>query len=68
MIKPGVILIDGGINWVNKKIVGDIDRESVKNKAKWLAPVPGGVGPLTVAFLLKNLCTNQSSGWSSILN
>ena len=55
MIKPGAILIDGGISKVSGKTVGDIDRESVKEKAKWLAPVPGGLGPITVAFLLKNV-------------
>jgi len=55
MIKPGTILIDGGISMVDNKIVGDIDHESVKEKAAWLTPVPGGLGPLTVAFLLKNV-------------
>jgi len=55
MIKPGTILIDGGISRVDNKIVGDIDQESVKEKAAWLTPVPGGLGPLTVAFLLKNV-------------
>jgi len=55
MIKHGVILIDGGISKKNGKIVGDIDRESVQGKSSWLSPVPGGLGPLTVAFLLKNL-------------
>ncbi len=54
-IKEGAILIDGGISKIDGKTVGDIDRESVKEKAKWLAPVPGGLGPLTVAFLLKNV-------------
>lgn len=55
MIKNGVILIDGGINIKNGKIVGDIDFESVKDKVNWITPVPGGLGPLTVAFLLKNV-------------
>jgi len=55
MIKKGVILIDGGISKQNGKVVGDIDQESVKDKAKWLSPVPGGLGPMTVAFLLKNV-------------
>ena len=58
MIKEGVILIDGGISKQNGKVVGDIDQESVKDKAKWLSPVPGGLGPMTVAFLLKNLVIN----------
>jgi len=62
MIKESAILIDGGINKVGGKTVGDVDSESVKEKAKWLAPMPGGLGPMTVAFLLKNIvlaATNQ---------
>jgi len=55
MIKKGIILIDGGISKIDDKIIGDIDAESVKDKAKWLTPVPNGLGPLTVAFLLKNV-------------
>jgi len=55
MIKPGAILIDGGMSKVDGKTVGDVDRESVKEKAKWLSPVPGGIGPITVAFLLRNV-------------
>jgi len=55
MIKKGVILIDGGISKKRAKIVGDIDAENVKDKAKWLSPVPNGLGPLTIAFLLKNV-------------
>lgn len=59
-IKEGAILIDGGISRVNNRIVGDIDAESVKQKAKWLSPVLGGLGPMTVAFLLKNLIKTLS--------
>ncbi|PIV45154.1 MAG: bifunctional 5,10-methylene-tetrahydrofolate dehydrogenase/5,10-methylene-tetrahydrofolate cyclohydrolase [Candidatus Nealsonbacteria bacterium CG02_land_8_20_14_3_00_37_10] len=56
MIKKGAILIDGGITVLkNKKVVGDVDKKSVANKARFLTPVPGGLGPLTVAFLLKNV-------------
>ncbi len=55
MVKDGVILIDGGIAQRRGKIVGDIDVESVSQKAKWLSPVPGGLGPMTVAYLLKNV-------------
>jgi len=55
MIKQDAILIDGGISKKNGKIIGDIDVESVKKKAKWISPVPGGIGPLTVAFLMKNI-------------
>lgn len=64
MIKRGVILIDGGVTKVDNRVVGDVDQESVRRKAGWLTPVPGGLGPLTVAFLMKNLVwlTNQLSG------
>lgn len=55
MIKNGAVLIDGGISRLANKTVGDIDRESVQDQAAWLSPVPGGLGPLTVAFVMKNL-------------
>ncbi len=55
MIKDGVILIDAGITKVENKIVGDIDQYSVKEKAKFLTPTPGGIGPITVATLLENV-------------
>jgi len=55
MIKKGVTIIDIGFNRINdKKSVGDVDFEDVKDKVKKISPVPGGVGPLTVAFLLEN--------------
>lgn len=53
-IKQGAILIDVGINRENDRICGDIDFEDVKNKALAITPVPGGVGPMTVAMLLQN--------------
>lgn len=55
MIKAGVVLIDCGTSESAGSIVGDIDTESVSQKAKALAPVPGGVGPVTVAKLLQNV-------------
>jgi len=55
LIKPGVILIDCGTSESAGSIVGDVDSESVAAKAKFLAPVPGGVGPVTVAKLLQNV-------------
>ncbi len=55
MIKPGAILIDVGTTKVEGKIVGDIDRESVEPIAGAISPVPGGVGPMTVAMLLLNV-------------
>jgi len=55
MVKEGVIIIDVGINKVNDKVIGDVDFDTVKEKAKFITPVPGGVGPMTVAMLLHNL-------------
>lgn len=55
MIKPGVVLIDAGTSESTSGIVGDIDLESVKEKASFVSPVPGGVGPVTVAMLLLNV-------------
>ena len=54
MLKPGAALIDIGINRVDGKTVGDADFDSCARVAGWLTPVPGGVGPVTVATLMKN--------------
>ena len=54
MVKPGAAVIDVGINRVAGKLVGDVDFEAVRTVAGWISPVPGGVGPLTVAVLLCN--------------
>jgi len=53
-VKKDSIIIDVGINKIENKIVGDVDFEGVKNKVKAITPVPGGVGPMTIACLLKN--------------
>ncbi len=54
-VKPGAIVIDVGINRGDDgKLQGDIDFETAKESAGWITPVPGGVGPLTVATLLEN--------------
>lgn len=53
-IKEGAIVIDVGINRVDGKIVGDIEFDVAKEKASYITPVPGGVGPMTVAMLMKN--------------
>ena len=53
-VKEGSIVIDVGINKLENKIVGDVKFEEVKEKAKAITPVPGGVGPMTIACLLKN--------------
>jgi methylenetetrahydrofolate dehydrogenase (NADP+) / methenyltetrahydrofolate cyclohydrolase len=54
MVKPGAAVIDVGINRVEGRLVGDVDQDSVADVAGWLSPVPGGVGPMTVAMLLAN--------------
>ena len=53
-VKKDSIIIDVGINKVGEKIVGDVDFEQVKDKVRAITPVPGGVGPMTIACLLKN--------------
>jgi len=53
-VKKDSIIIDVGINKVADKIVGDVDFEQVKDKVRAITPVPGGVGPMTIACLLKN--------------
>lgn len=55
MIKEGAVVIDVGINRIApKKLVGDVDFESAEKKASAITPVPGGVGPMTIAMLMKN--------------
>ncbi|MFN8972544.1 MAG: bifunctional 5,10-methylene-tetrahydrofolate dehydrogenase/5,10-methylene-tetrahydrofolate cyclohydrolase, partial [Alphaproteobacteria bacterium] len=54
MIKPGATVIDVGINRVDGKLVGDVEFESAKEIAAAITPVPGGVGPMTIACLLQN--------------
>ena len=56
MVKDGAVIIDVGINRnENGKIVGDVDFENVKEKASYITPVPGGVGPMTIAMLINNV-------------
>lgn len=56
MVKDGAVVIDVGINRLDTgKIVGDVDFENVSKKASYITPVPGGVGPMTVAMLLNNV-------------
>ena len=54
-IKEGAIVIDVGINRVGDKVVGDVEFEKAQKRAAFITPVPGGVGPLTVALLMRNL-------------
>jgi methylenetetrahydrofolate dehydrogenase (NADP+)/methenyltetrahydrofolate cyclohydrolase len=53
-IKPGAIVIDVGMNRTDAGLVGDVDFDAAKEVASAITPVPGGVGPMTIAFLLRN--------------
>lgn len=53
-IKPGAVVIDVGINRIDGKIVGDVEFDKAKDKASFITPVPGGVGPVTVVMLMRN--------------
>lgn len=63
MVKDGAVVLDAGINRVDGKIYGDCDFEGVKNKVSYITPVPGGVGPMTVATLL---CNTYEAGMRKI--
>jgi methylenetetrahydrofolate dehydrogenase (NADP+)/methenyltetrahydrofolate cyclohydrolase len=72
MVKPGAAVIDIGINQVTDengetKIVGDVDTDNVKEVASWVTPVPGGVGPVTVAMFMRNAIAAHgkqlAAGW-----
>ena len=72
MVKPGAAVIDIGINQIAGPngvpiIVGDVDTDSVKEIASWVTPVPGGVGPVTVAMFMRNAITahekQSAAGW-----
>ncbi|MFK7838331.1 MAG: bifunctional 5,10-methylenetetrahydrofolate dehydrogenase/5,10-methenyltetrahydrofolate cyclohydrolase [Sulfitobacter sp.] len=74
MIKPGAVVIDIGINQITQPdgsvaIVGDADTDAVKDLAGWITPVPGGVGPVTVAVLMRNAIVayqrQVAAGWVS---
>ena len=54
-VKEGAVVIDVGINRVDGKICGDVDYEEVAKKTSYITPVPGGVGPMTIASLIKNM-------------
>ncbi len=54
MLKDGVVIIDVGIIHEDKKVFGDVDFEKIKNIAAYITPVPGGVGPMTIAMLMSN--------------
>jgi methylenetetrahydrofolate dehydrogenase (NADP+)/methenyltetrahydrofolate cyclohydrolase len=72
MVKPGAAVIDIGINQITGpngevQIVGDVDTDAVKEVASWVTPVPGGVGPVTVAMFMRNAITAHNkqlaAGW-----
>ena len=60
MIKKGAVVIDVAISRYEEKLVGDSDYDKIIQKASFATPVPGGVGPMTVAMLLKNTITAAS--------
>jgi methylenetetrahydrofolate dehydrogenase (NADP+)/methenyltetrahydrofolate cyclohydrolase len=61
MVKPGACVIDVGVNrGADGKLAGDVDFDAVKNVAGSITPVPGGVGPMTIAMLLEN-CLRAAS-------
>lgn len=57
MVKDGAVVIDVGMNRLDGKLVGDVDFENVKDKTSAITPVPGGVGPMTIATLMQNTLT-----------
>ena len=66
MVKEGVVVIDVGVNRTENGLVGDVDFEGVKEKASAITPVPGGVGPMTIAMLMKNTVEAAKKQASSI--
>jgi len=70
MVKPGAVVVDVGINRVEddkgkSRLVGDVHFESVQQVAEFITPVPGGIGPMTVAMLLQNTVLSYSQRWGS---
>jgi len=65
MIKEGAVVIDVGVNRLEDgKVVGDVDFASASEKAGWITPVPGGVGPMTITMLMKNTVEAAKRQWS----
>jgi methylenetetrahydrofolate dehydrogenase (NADP+)/methenyltetrahydrofolate cyclohydrolase len=56
-VRQGAAVIDVGINRLEEGLVGDVDFEPARERARWITPVPGGVGPMTIAMLLRNTIT-----------
>jgi methylenetetrahydrofolate dehydrogenase (NADP+)/methenyltetrahydrofolate cyclohydrolase len=68
MVKPGAAVIDVGVNRVEDpsakkgyRLAGDVDFAAVVKKARWITPVPGGVGPMTIAMLMQNVAQAAES-------
>ena len=55
MIKEGAVVIDVGICRINNKVCGDVNFDMVAPKASYITPVPGGVGPMTIAMVINNI-------------
>lgn len=62
MVKEGAVVVDVGINRLDEGLVGDVDYGPVSEKASWITPVPGGVGPMTIAMLLENTLEQAKKG------
>lgn len=62
MVKEGSVVVDVGINYVNNRLCGDVDFSAVREKAAWITPVPGGVGPMTIATLMENTFSAATTG------
>mgnify|MGYP003589133160 CR=1 FL=1 len=62
MVKEGAVVIDVGINRLEEGLVGDVDFGPAAEKASWITPVPGGVGPMTIAMLLENTLEQARKG------
>jgi methylenetetrahydrofolate dehydrogenase (NADP+)/methenyltetrahydrofolate cyclohydrolase len=60
MVKEGAVVVDVATSRINGKLAGDTDFEAVKQKTSWITPVPGGVGPMTIAMLMKNTVSAAS--------
>jgi methylenetetrahydrofolate dehydrogenase (NADP+) / methenyltetrahydrofolate cyclohydrolase len=69
-LKPGVVVVDVGINRLEGKLVGDVDYDSALEKASYITPVPGGVGPMTIATLMQNTlnCYQKSQKKSALIS
>ncbi len=66
MVKPGAVVVDVGINRTEQGLVGDVDFETVSQKVAAITPVPGGVGPMTIAMLLKNTVIAYKKNYQAI--